>query len=239
MRIAVVSTPRSGNHWIKCLLGEAYELRTLAGRDKPDRNNARGVRRWVDDGRFADGTILHQHARYRRRLADAFEAVPARIVTIVRDPYDAFVSLYHWAQVRGAEPGRSDQPRARDVLVDRPIDDPVVHRYLAGDRFADFIERGLSWVESGRSVVVRYEELHVDPLGALRALTDEIEPVPDEKLVRAIDHCSVTNMRATTRPGRVRAGRVGDGAVELGPEHLALIREHHADRIRRLGYEVR
>ena len=50
-------------------------------------------------------------------------------MTIVRDPYDAFVSMYHWIQTRtdyDRERGRvRPKERPRDAMVGKAIDDPV------------------------------------------------------------------------------------------------------------------
>ena len=37
----------------------------------------------------------------------------------------------------------------------------------------------------------------------------------------------------------VRSATVGESKQRLGEAHLAILREHHADVIRELGYEVR
>ena len=111
MRILVVSPPRSGNHWIECLLSTIYELTDVGGSKKPDATTARAVREWAQGGGFRDGWIMHMHRGFSAKFCDAIEAVPAHIVTIVRDPYDAFVSRYYWTQkpsTRG--PGTGQAP---------------------------------------------------------------------------------------------------------------------------------
>ena len=53
---------------------------------------------------------MHQHRRYSERWVDAIEAMPAHPVTIVRNPYDLFVSYYCIQFV---------QPRHRQDLINR------------------------------------------------------------------------------------------------------------------------
>jgi Sulfotransferase domain len=238
VRIAIVSAPKTGNHWIKCLLGQAYGLQPLPGRAKPDDMNPRGVGRWIRKGGFPDGTILHQHTRFTPAMADAFDAAPARIVTIVRDPYDVFVSLYHWVQAITDRPRRPTRQRPRDALVGRPIDDPEVLRFLA-EEFGGLLDRSAGWFHSGRAVTVRYEDLHADPIGALTAVTVALEVTPPTTLTEAIAACTPDKMRQSSGAWHVRGARVGDGRAELGEAHLEVFRRLHADRVRRLGYEVR
>ena len=99
MRIVVASPPKSGNHWIKCLLAEIYDLAVIEG-ERKERITAESLPAWVAQGNFPDSSIIHIHNRCTTPLCDAIDAVPAHLVTIVRDPYDVFVSLYHWTQQR-------------------------------------------------------------------------------------------------------------------------------------------
>ena len=67
MRIAVISPPKSGNIWLKCLLSTIYGLDWLVREDK-ESTNPKKFQAWVDRGGFRDGTILHQHCRYTDAL---------------------------------------------------------------------------------------------------------------------------------------------------------------------------
>jgi hypothetical protein len=199
---------------------------------------------FIRDGKFADGTIFHQHCQYKPRMCDVIEAVPAHLVTIVRDPYDAFVSMYHWIQARtdfdrqrGHERGKT---RPRNVMVDRPIDDPAILEFLAG-AYGEHVRRAHEWVHSGRAIVARYEELHRDPLGHLTMITNQIEPVSQSRIETAVEECSADNMRQMSRrmARHVRSATVGDSRGKLSEAHLSIFREQYGDLIAALGYEVR
>ena len=83
--------------------------------------------------------------------------------------------------------------------------------------------------------------LHTDPIDELRSVTDNIQPVPDERIAAALESCSADNMRKMggEKSKHVRAAKVGDSREKLNDEHLAVFREKYADMIRALGYEVR
>jgi hypothetical protein len=108
VRIVIVWSPKSGNHWIKCLMGQIYQLNWLGGDVKPLGSPAE-LTRLIARGGFPDDSIFHQHSRFSKGLADTLEATPARIVTIVRDPYDVFVSLFAWVQNRVANEGQTEE----------------------------------------------------------------------------------------------------------------------------------
>ena len=260
MRIVVAAAPKAGNFWIKCLLGKIYDLHWLdddeaaagrpgrfrewvAGGGFPDEERAgqhEAFRAWVAAGGFPDQSIFHQHFRFALRLADAIEAVPAHLVTIVRDPYDVFVSLYHWAQDKAAHDPPGGKLRPRQRLVGKPLDHPDVLAFLA-DEFGGNLARAYGWLRSGRAVVVRYEGLHGDPIAELARATEQIAPVGRERIEAAIEACRAENMRqmAEKLSWHVRSAKVGDSRERLSEAHLAIFRERHADLIRALGYEVR
>ena len=243
MRIVISSPPKMGNKWIKCLLSRVYDLQWVIGEDSPDTNIER-FELFVSEGRFPDNTIFHQHCKYKPKICDVIDEIPAHLVTIVRDPYDAFVSMYHWIQTRtdyDRERGRvRKKERPRDAMVGKPIDDPLILEYLA-DGYGQQIQRAHEWVHSGRAIVVRYEDLHRDPVAALTQVTNQIEPVDTARIEKAVEACSVDNMRKMSKrmSQHVRAAKVGDSRDKLGEPHLKIFREKYSDLLTSLGYEVR
>ncbi|MDP9365637.1 MAG: sulfotransferase domain-containing protein [Chloroflexota bacterium] len=238
MRIVIAGPPKTGNVWLKCILSNAYGLKILGPKETPERPRVPLFREWVAAGGFPDGTIYHQHYDYSDELADALAAIPAHVVTIVRDPYDTFVSSYFTIQQHKDDGQRKG--RRTDQLLDKPLDHPDVLEYLRQGGFRSNMVRAKAWMESGRTAVVRYEDLHGDPVGALERLTAQIAPVERTRLEQAVDACSAENMRKSNRTSKhVRAAKVGDSKERLNEDHLAIFREQHADLVRSLGYEVR
>jgi hypothetical protein len=256
MRIVISSPPKMGNKWIKCLLSRVYDLEWIVGDDSPDTNIKRFLQ-FVNEGRFPDNTIFHQHRRYDPRLCNLIDQIPAHLVTIARDPYDAFVSMYHWIQTRSdydrqrgraremksrprdAKVGQTSE-RPRDAIVGKPIDDPLILQYLENE-YGSQIARASEWVHSGRAIVVRYEDLHRDPVEALTRVTNQIEPVEPARIERAVEACSADNMRRMSKrmSQHVRTAKVGDSRDKLGELHLKIFREKYGDLLTSLGYDVR
>jgi hypothetical protein len=239
VRIVIAGPPKAGNVWLKCLLGNIYNLRPLTNKETPQRPKIELLQAWLNEVNFPDGTIFHQHYDYSDALADLVDAVPAHTVTIIRDPYDGFVSSYFTIQQHKDSGQRSG--RRTDVMSGKSLSDPAVIEYLQNGGFRNNMRRAKEWMESGRTHVVRYERLHSDPIEELRSVTDKIQPVPDERIAAALAACSADNMRAMGggKSQHVRAAKVGDSREKLNEEHLAIFREKYADMIRALGYEVR
>lgn len=240
MRVVVSSPPKSGNHWISCLLSTIYGLQWPTPGAQAAVSSPEDLAAFVRAGRFPADSLFYHHAKFNPRLSDVVEAIPAHQITIVRDPYDVFVSLYYWEQERAARGLGRDRPRPRHVLYGKPIDHEDVLAFLA-DGFGRNMARALGWLHSGRALPVRYEDLHADPLGALQCLTDQIAPVSAERLQIAIAACRADKMRQLDDKMKwhVRAARVGDSREKLGEAHLEVFRSKHASTIRSLGYEVR
>ncbi|MDQ3226525.1 MAG: sulfotransferase domain-containing protein [Chloroflexota bacterium] len=242
MRIVVVSPPRSGNHWIECLLSTIYGLTRMGGEEKPDATTPGVFREWARGGGFPDNSLFHLHCRYRPKIADAIEATPALILTMVRNPYDAFVSRYFWTQQRMPPDREKAEARPRQRMVGKPLDDPDVLAFLADPHgFGSHLTTADAWLHSGRALVVRYEDLHRDPVTALTRATDAIEPVPPDRTDAAIEACTAENLRHQTgwKARSIRVAKVGDSTQRLAEAHLAIFRDQYADLIRSLGYEVR
>jgi hypothetical protein len=239
VRIIIAGPPKAGNVWLKCLLGTIYDLRPLTTQETPRRPQFEHLQAWLNEGNFPDGTIFHQHYDYSDELADLIDAVPAHMATIIRDPYDGFVSSYFTIQEHTESEKR--RGRRRDALSGKSLSDPEVIDYLRTGGFRNNMRRAKEWMESGRTLVVRYERLHSNPIEELRSVTNKIQPVPDERIAAAVAACSADTMRKLGggKSKHVRAAKVGDSHEKLNEEHLAVFREKYADLIRALGYEVR
>ncbi len=239
MRIVVISSPKAGNVWLKCLLSRIYDL-TWVPKEETPATKPEAVRAWVASGGFPDQSIFHQHVKFSPAYADALEATPAKIVTILRDPYDIFVSLHTWVESRATYGTLQAKARPRDILAGKPIDHPEVMAFLANE-FGALLARGHGWLHSGHSVIVRYEGLHRDPMAELTRATEQIGPVASERITAAIDACRADNMRQMSEhlARHIPSAKVGSSRQRLSDAHLTLFREHHANQIRSLGYPVR
>lgn len=239
MRIVINGPPKQGHRWLTSLLKTVYDLKVLGGSRTPATRPA-AFEEWIAAGDFPDGTIFHQHVKFSPRLATALEGAPAHLLTVLRDPYDTFVSFYYWVQDRAAHGELGEKERPRNRIIGKPIDDQAVLAYIADD-FGSSLAQANEWVRSGRAQVVRYEELHRDTIGTLTRVTDRIAPVAGERVAAAVEACRADNMRQINQKvaRHLRSATVGDSKQRLGEAHLAVFRERHADLIRNLGYPVR
>ena len=239
MKILIVAPPKTGNSWLKCLLSAAYGLEWLTSEKVPDGTEVSDFRAWVESGGFPENGVFHHHYDFSEELCDVAEANGIHLATILRDPYDTFVSRYFFTQAQADNPNRGEKGASHDAMIGKGIDSPEAMHYLSHG-FTGTLEKGIEWLNSGRSVVVRYENLHADPVAELTHATTQIQPVGRDRILHAIQVCQADNL-LQARKGlkrRIRSATVGDWRNHLNEEHLRVFRETHADRIRALGYEV-
>ncbi len=239
MRILVAAPPKTGNMWVKCLLGAIYDLRWLKPKESPRQATLRHFRAWVEADGFLDGTIYHQHYDYDPEICEIAAGIPAHLVTLVRNPYDAFVSTYYTLQQHYEDNNRKN--RRMVALMGKPLDDPSIVAFLREGGYRNNLLKARDWMGCGKAVVLRYEHLHADPVAELTRACAQIAPVEPGKIEAAVEYCSAENMRQRTKglEKHVREARPGDARQKLGPAHYEAFREAYADLIEELGYEVR
>lgn len=237
MRIVIASQPKTGNVWIRRLLAEIYGLSDLneSLSDKLPKNGITFLQ-FVEQGLFPDDSIFHEHYFPNpARVIRPSRKVGARLVTMVRNPYDAFVSFFHY--VNNFPERFLSVPLS--TLVGKPIDHPDVLDYVE-NHFSEHLKLSLQWVQSGASIIVRYEDLLANPVETLKTVTGMIHCVDQSRIEEVVDGNSAERMKAAGGwlAKHVRSGNVGDWKAELNETHLEAFRRCHGDAIRTIGYVV-
>jgi hypothetical protein len=228
LRILILSTPKTGNTWLARLLSSIYELPQLGLVLPFDPNQARSLGpRWV----------LFHHVRPSQPILDWINDIQPVVVTVIRHPADVLVSLYH--HVRGFQDGPMDGDALRAMLTG-----PYERNNIASDAkdsFQDDLECSLSWMHTGLSHVVRYEDLWRDTHGELKRLTSSICPVPESRIDLAIERGDLSLMRRLAgEHGRFfRSGKVGNWQGAL-PQDVCdqLTQAPYRRIIEELGYSM-
>ena len=96
------------------------------------------------------------------------------------------------------------------------------------DRFWNDLLISLSWLRTGVSQRVRYEDLWRDPVATLQALTAHIAPVSTDAIDLAVEKCQIDLVRQLPGIDRTffRHGRVGDWRTAVPASIVALLRDH-------------
>lgn len=235
MRIVIMGPPRCGNNWLKCLLSELYDLALLS--QIP--SDIQGLAQKIESGWFDENSIFHQHFEPLDTIFDLLDSVNARLFTIIRNPYDAFVSLYFFVQNM---PQKFGPEHHLHILCDRAIDDSAVLGFLEDTDlgYRVYLQLAYDWMRSQRSYIVRYEELRNTPIRTLRHITRAFIPAPSEKIKEAVQNCQINKMRnmKNVRRKHFRKGKVDDYLNYLTEDHYEIMRNVNGELIQALGYSV-
>lgn len=185
LKILILSTPKTGNTWLRWLLHYAYKLPIAGLPLEWDEDEAQGL---------PPSFVTHQHLPPSEGLLRWLVDNRVVVLTTIRHPADTFLSYFHY------------------LRWNEPDNDPAVARLLRdgdqpGRNALGFVEYAfpqayavsLAWARLG-SHVVRYEDLLVEPVAQLRQLANRIAPLDEERLRTAVLLCKPALL---TGPGLV------------------------------------
>jgi hypothetical protein len=242
-RILIAATEKTGNTWLKYLLAHIYELPTpYISQDFSEAEADSLGNRWV----------THQHFLPERPLLDWAAKTQPHLVTMIRHPADILVSLYHYCcnypdhykEDPAVSAALAADAEARQATADLPhhVVDGQLLRVLQ-ERIMCDVNISVSWIRSGRSLVVRYEDLRVDPLKTLGTLAESIAPVSRDRVEKAIEACDIKVLRDNYAIDSrfFRRALIGEWRSALPTHALRRFAEEEPFRsqLSFLGYEVK
>jgi hypothetical protein len=245
--VFLVSYPRSGNTWMRFLLGN------LLYPDEPVTFS--NIESRIPEIYFNRDRALRALPRPRMlKSHESFQPHYPHVIYVVRDPRDVAVSFYH------------HNVKARNIPDDYPMTS-FVPRFVAGEfdqKFGSWRDNVLSWIslrgENPSFVMLRYEEMKRDTAGALLQVVAFLEHCSfrkidssPEALQRATELSSPERMRAlekeeaaswvltkSTRSDKpfVRTAKAGGWKSQLARGSVEVIESAWGDLMQNLGYEL-
>jgi hypothetical protein len=232
MKIFVASAPKTGNTWLTILLSTLYDLSPVTLPFPFDAARA---------DQMGSNWVAQQHYRPEPSLLAWAERNRALLTTPLRHPGDIWVSLWHMLQNKSYDP-KADLRYLEPVLRDGAEMGKGTIEYIK-KHFPNELHNMIRWMQSGRSIIVRYEDLWRDPVATLSQVTEEIQPVSGDRLEAAIDLCDIRMLRKLRDDpeGRFfRKGGPGSWRNELPESILDIFRsyEPYPEYFRALGYTL-
>jgi hypothetical protein len=203
LRILILSTPKTGNTWLRHLLAGVYRLPQFYVPPPLDCAKLdKAGERWV----------THYHTRPNRELLSWIRTNRAVVVTTIRHPGDVLLSLYH--HVHEFRNETIDQDFLRRMLS-TGFERRGMTTYAADQPFSADLDCSLEWMACEGTHTVRFEDLRADPVAALRELTSRIHPAPLERIEAAVEMCDIDVMRRMAGDFSASSAR---GASEIGAQ---------------------
>jgi hypothetical protein len=229
LRLALLSTPRSGNTWLRHLLGKVFAAHELAVHDPAE----------VDWAALPGACVLQLHHHRTPALESLLARHGFRVVVLARHPLDVLLSILHFATHDGA---------TRRWLAGEAGDEAPLHGampgsasfldYARGQRARALLSISPQWWEAPGAVRLRYEDLVAQPVAVLQRLVPAVGAGRARgSLAEAVADSSLVSLRRRSR-GRHHfwQGRPGHWKRLLVAEVAQAIAAVHAGVFQRFGY---
>ena len=236
LQIIIASSPKMGNNWLSLLVATIYRIPQIPIRpsvNQEDRSKWALIPTNIEIP--PRNFVGHEHLYPNETLIRLLLEAEVKVVTMLRHPADAFVSLYYYVN---REPNLP-KIKSNRYLIGKDIDDENIYTYLEKYFYDTIIRRSLSWLETGIAIPVRYEDLKFNIKRTLTELTEKLCPIPNQRINEAIAFCTIENMRTLTEGLKrlCRKGTVGEWKTVLNERHIELMRNYR-DEIAKMGYSI-
>ena len=228
VRLAVISTPRSGNTWFRLLLHSAFGLEERGVHNPSD----------LDWSRLPERFVLQLHWPPTDALRQQLAAHGFQPITLARHPLGVLISILHYVpnhpdSARWLEGTGGDE---RSIVGALPRSGAFL-RYATGPRAAALLNVSRDWWTVPGTCQARYEDLVADPVATLERLSNDLGIEPVVPLVAAVETFNLSRLRDARRDQHAWRGDPDLWKTLLpSSEALQICRTHDAC-MRTLGYQ--
>lgn len=189
-----MTTPRSGNTWLRHLVGAIYAMPSIAV------NNPREV----DWDHLPERCVLAVHWHPEKQFLEQLAARSFRSVTMCRHPLDVLASILHFASVGD----NAEMYTARWLEGEQGNEDEIVNamptsqrfiRYAQGPRARALLSVSREWSTITDCTTVSYESLVANPVRELTRLVGRLEPVEAAAIASAVDAHTFEKMKRSVQ----------------------------------------
>ena len=244
MRRVLVSYGRSGTHWLKNMISAALEQPPIEGgawdtETLPAVLEGSGRRR-----------LIYEHFRFdiHGEYLDPARYPDMKLLLLHRHPLDQFISatwhrLNITGELAGFDPQTSPNELVRGLLLGK-YDERLGYSY--GDAYLETYKRGLlDWIESGRCLQVRFEDLVAKTEQQLARALNHLEIRFDPAdLAAIVEKNRFEKLSGGRKPGETdvmhhyRRGKPGEWQTVFTPEDLPILRERYGSYYELQGYPI-
>jgi hypothetical protein len=227
MRVAIISTPRSGNMWLRRLLASMYVLEELSADTPAD----------VGWRSLPERCVLQLHWHRTLELESLLRRHRFAVAVLARHPLDVLVSVLHFAQ-RESRTERWLNGEGGDELSLLGADpaSTAFLEYAIGPRARALLSITPEWWPYANACI-EYSELVADTPAQLRAITRALGEPARFSPERVADSITFTDLRLEAANNHFWQGRPGLWR-QLLPDDIALTVARAQPSITELGFDV-
>lgn len=229
MRIAIMSTPRSGNTWLRKMLAMLCDGEEIAVHS-PDSLSPESL--------ASKNCVLQLHWHRTTQVEQLLKEYGFKIVVLHRHPLDVLISILHFAHQEpqtncwlGGEGGGEN-----GIYKQSPISSAFLE-YALGPRARALLSVSIEWSECPEATVIKYDELVIDTEKVLHELSKRLG-LSQTKISEVVARNNIDALRLTADNGHFWQGKVGLWRKVL-PFHVAdAIVKNQQDTFSNYGYEI-
>ena len=226
MRLAIISTPRSGNTWLRALASFMYQVPHLSAH-RPAR---------VDWSALPAECVFQLHWHYDPDLVRLLDEHGFRVATLARHPLDVLMSILQFARHADTDGWLDARGGDERMIVGVEPTSTALARYATGPRFGALLAATRDWWDVDGVFKVRYEDLVARPRGELERLEIFLGADAAVRIVDAVDAADVDRMRGLASPGHVWQGTPGLWKRLLPADLARAVAAAHPESFEGLGY---
>lgn len=221
LRLALISTPRSGTTWVRLLLTQIYQLDQIVVHRPRD----------FDWSELPQRCIVHAHVAPSPGLLEKLAASALSVITLARHPLDILISHLQFAQHRSA-------PWTQTLKGATPTSERFI-RFATSANNVGSLSLSRDWWQVAGVLKLRYEHLVADPTHEMESLARRLGHSPVNPISEAVRQTSLDRLIATERRrGHYWQGRPGLWRSLLPAVEARLISEAHHQSLEFWGYTV-
>lgn len=231
-RIAIVSTPRSGNTWLCQMLDHAYECATRQHGELALYNPLEAP--WPN---LPDRCIVMTHWHRVEPLPTLWNEHRFLTVTLARHPLDVLISILRYAPCEGSLGWLGGQEGdERPIFGVMPESDAFI-QYATSRRAKALLAVSTQWWTAPGVHRIRYEDLVRNPKRQLAQIAKLVGTAPSVSFEEAVTACATQRFRnpITARP--IWPGKPGLWRTLLTAHVARRIAAAHEDVFSALGYD--
>ncbi len=226
IKLAIISSPRSGNTWMRHLLKTAYDLEELAAHTPQE----------LFSQEFPERLVAQIHWLPEKNFCHTLSMQGIKVITIARHPLDTLLSILHFIQHEPKVARWMDGAGKIDFsLAGKSPTSSEFLNYAIGNGAKALLDVTRQWWQLPETLCIRYEDMVINPHETLSQLFQSIEQYPILPIYKILELNTLARFQATPnhhgwqgRPGLWR---------ELIPASTAMaIYEAHPDLFKTLGY---
>jgi hypothetical protein len=189
VRVAVISTPRAGNTWLRQLLMDMYGIPGLAVHKTDE----------LDWSGLPPECALQLHWHRTPALLEVLHEAHFRVVTLVRHPLDVLISILQFSLLDASTLSWLDgEGGGEEPIYGAMPGSAAFADYATGPRAAALLGVSTEWWPAPECCRVRYEDLVADPVAELRRVMGFVGEPASGSLVAAAQGATLAGLRTRT-----------------------------------------